>query len=815
MEKQNFSYYGTIAARDSITPGLSKRNLPGTRATGTKRKYSHILNTVLIVVSCFFMGRALIFENMAPFGFALFSVMLSRERGKLPAFVSVLAGMISVHAGGFIFKYMAAMLLLFLVYNMMDRTRAGRSKFFLAFITAATLTLANLTYKAIAPGGILFYDYLLTAFEAAIVFALVYVFDNVLAVILDMKKRRILSNEEMISLGIFAALLIVGMWEVIIFGLSFRNILSVLFIIIAAHIGGVGLGAAMGILMGLVLSMAAEPDPILIAGLGVCGLMAGIFREMGKIFTGLTFLLSNAFMSFYISSSTLTIVSFREILASTALLIIIPQKALNHLRQFLDYSLMRFREQNFYINRMQELTVGRLGEFSRVFKELSAAFGHISRKARTGQDDIAKLFDIISSQVCHSCALYGSCWERDFCVTYNEMFDMIATLESKGLLEKKDIKGQLARKCINLDKLLESIHQVYGIYKSNLKWQSKIEECRQLVAQQLEGVSEVVEQLARELDISIEFKKDLEEAITIELDKAGIRVKEVLVIQKSNGSMEVNIRKNSCSGRRDCTRRIQSIVSKVIGRRMAPSESPCIALSKRECMLNFVEAIEFQVSTGIARKAGQASSICGDSYSFNSLADGKYMLALSDGMGIGSKAADESRAVISLLENFLEAGFDMETAISSINSTLLLRSQDEIFATVDLCLLDLVSGNADFVKIGAVSSFIKRKDHVEVIKASSLPIGILDNVQPEAASLKLRDEDMIIMITDGVLDNTNKGKEAEEWLANIINSMDTRNPQEMADYIMESIIKLETGDRDKPFGDDMTVMATRVWKPVI
>ena len=152
---------------------------------------------------------------------------------------------------------------------------------------------------------------------------------------------------------------------------------------------------------------------------------------------------------------------------------------------------------------------------------------------------------------------------------------------------------------------------------------------------------------------------------------------------------------------------------------MTPSQTPCTALSKGECMLNLVEAKEFQVSTGIARKAGQSSGICGDSYSFNPLADGKYMLALSDGMGIGSKAADESRAVISLLENFLEAGFDMDTTIRSINSTLLLRSQDEIFATVDLCLLDLISGNADFVKIGAVSTFIKRKDYVEVVKAST------------------------------------------------------------------------------------------------
>ena len=67
------------------------------------------------------MGRAFIFENMAPFGFAFFTVMLSRERGKLAAFVSVLAGMLSVQVGAFIFKYVAAMGLLFLIYNMLER----------------------------------------------------------------------------------------------------------------------------------------------------------------------------------------------------------------------------------------------------------------------------------------------------------------------------------------------------------------------------------------------------------------------------------------------------------------------------------------------------------------------------------------------------------------------------------------------------------------------------------------------------------------------------------------------------------------------
>ena len=818
MEKQE--YYGLATAVDRVTPGLNKRLIPSssdsrTKRSRTKKKDKQVLNTAIILISCFFMGRAYIFDFMAPFGIAFYTALLSRQKGRLAAFTAILAGMLSAHVGGFILKYVAAMILIFFTYNILAMFRAGHKKFLLAFMSAAILMLVNLIYKKIALASVLTYDYLLASFESTIVFALVHVFNNVLSVILDAKRRRILSNEEMISMGIFTTFLIVGMWDISIYSFSLRNILSVLFILIAAHIGGIGLGATMGLLMGLVLSMVSSPDPILIAGLGICGLIAGTFRSLGKIFTGLIFLLANAFMSFYISQSTLTILAFQEILISIGLLILIPQKALSALGQFLDHSLKRFAEQNFYINRMQELTVGRLSEFSKVFGELSSAFSQISHRRQAGQDQIAKLFDIISSQVCSSCALYGSCWGRGFCVTYNQMFDIVNEMEAKGSLEKKDIKGDLSKKCIHLDKLLEAIHQVYGLYRSNLRWKAKIEECRQLVAQQLEGVSGVMKQLAQDLDITIEFKKDLEEAITIELDKAGIRVREVLVIQKPNDSMEVNIDKSSCSGRRDCTRKIQRIVSRIIGREMMPSQLPCTVLSKGECSLKLVEAMEFQVTTGVARKAGQASGICGDSYSFNGLAHGKYMLALSDGMGIGSKAADESRVVISLLENFLEAGFDLDTTIRTINSTLLLRSQDEIFATADLCLLDLVTGKADFVKIGAVSTFIKRGDYVEVVKASSLPIGILDSIQLEKASLRLKDEDTIIMITDGVLDNSSKGEKAEDWLIEVMDSLDTRNPQEMADYIMEAVLALKDHKKGKALGDDMTVMVTRVWKPMI
>jgi stage II sporulation protein E len=829
MKKQGYTYFEAnplvMEAHDRSKRGALNEE----RNRRLRERYIQVLNLAIISTLCFFIGRTFIFKDIAPFGTALFAAMLYRRQGSLIGFAAILGGMLSVHVGGYIFKYLGAMGLVFLTLNIFDMIRLGRKKFLLAAITAIAVFSANLIYRSLSPGGILLYDYILASLEGAITLALVYVFENVLSVILDVNKRRILSNEEMISIGLFAALLIAGIWDIRFISMSLRNILSVFFIILAAHIGGVGVGAAMGILMGLVLTMATGPDPLLIAGLGVCGLMAGTFRELGKSFTGLTFLLSNAFMAFYVSGSSITILSFREILVSTGLLMAIPNRFLDLLRQFVDYSLMRYKEQKYYINRMQELTVGRLSEFSKVFKELSAAFGQISNSALRGQDDIARLLDIISDQVCSACPLYGSCWERNFTRTYNGMFDIIDTIESMGTLEGINLRSDLYKGCIHGDRLISSIERVYGLYKSNLKWKARIDECRQLVAQQLDGVSGVVGQLARELNMKISFNKDLEETISIELDKAGIRAREVLVMEKPGGSVEVNIHKKSCNGRRECTRKVESIVSRALGRRMTANQSTCTAMGREECVLRLLEAEEFQVSTGVARKPGKSGEVSGDSYSFNALAHGKYMLALSDGMGIGHKAREESQVAISLLENFLEAGFDLKTTIRSINSTLLLRSQDEIFATADLCLLDLVSGKADFVKIGAVPTYIKRNDRVEVVKASSLPIGILDSIQPETTTLKLQDEDMIIMITDGVLDNSSMGDRAEEWLIGIIGSLETKNPQEMADHILESVLKADNrviplmpdqGSRNGkshtvPISqDDMTVMATRVWRSI-
>lgn len=99
------------------------------------------------------------------------------------------------------------------------------------------------------------------------------------------------------------------------------------------------------------------------------------------------------------------------------------------------------------------------------------------------------------------------------------------------------------------------------------------------------------------------------------------------------------------------------------------------------------------------------------------------MTLVSDGMGSGPGAGEESKAAVELIEKFTEAGFNNMTAINAVNSIMNMKfAEDEKYATLDMNTVDLYSGDISFMKIGAVASFIKSGDSVEEISSKTLPL---------------------------------------------------------------------------------------------
>ena len=163
-----------------------------------------------------------------------------------------------------------------------------------------------------------------------------------------------------------------------------------------------------------------------------------------------------------------------------------------------------------------------------------------------------------------------------------------------------------------------------------------------------------------------------------------------------------------------------------------------------------------------------------------------------------------------MLEKFLEAKFDEELALKTINSILMLKSNDEMFTTFDISLLDLYSGNLQIIKTGAPATFIKKKDRVEMINSQSLPVGILKDVDFNVYEEYIEDGDIIIMMSDGVLEANKDVDNVEKWMKKIIEGIDSLNPKTISDTILD-VAKKASNYKIK---DDMTVLVTKVWKTI-
>ncbi len=213
---------------------------------------------------------------------------------------------------------------------------------------------------------------------------------------------------------------------------------------------------------------------------------------------------------------------------------------------------------------------------------------------------------------------------------------------------------------------------------------------------------------------------------------------------------------------------------------------------------------KYELKVGISGYAKERN-VSGDSYMCSDLANGEYMIALSDGMGNGESASRESALTITSLYNLMKAGFDVELALKTINSLLLFKSNDEIFSTVDLGLFNKVTGKIKLFKIGAAATFIKRGDKVETIKVSALPIGIVDSIRVNHIELQTRRGDEIIIVSDGITE-ADRSDTQMEWIRETIKNIRSKDPQTMSDLIINKAVE-RYGLKEK---DDMTVITAIV-----
>ena len=251
---------------------------------------------------------------------------------------------------------------------------------------------------------------------------------------------------------------------------------------------------------------------------------------------------------------------------------------------------------------------------------------------------------------------------------------------------------------------------------------------------------------------------------------------------------------------------LSGLLSEFFGRRLIPSLDGAKQLTRCYDTFLFEDEPRFVIISAISRAVKEDEKISGDNFSVEEYNPNQVIMMVADGMGSGEQANKDSQSVIEFMEKFLEAGFQKEKAFSMVNGAIASQSQCCNLTTLDLCAMNLLTGDAEFIKAGAAASYLKRGGKVEEIVSDTLPLGSIEELCPMTQTIKLADSDMLVMLSDGVSDAFENI--SSKRLAEVIAAYHTVNPKELSDYLLQYAISCQGGH----IVDDMTILVCSVFK---
>lgn len=452
--------------------------------------------------------------------------------------------------------------------------------------------------------------------------------------------------------------------------------------------------------------------------------------------------------------------------------------------------------------------VEQIEKYAQSLKQLSRTFLGLEEKRQAFSDEeVEGMFLRVREKVCEKCEKCDWCWGENFVHTYQMGYEILAAVDQYGNELNTETKRKLMQRCIMAPRFLREMLEGFHDARQNIIWVNRIARSRESCAIQMDTFADMISSTAKELEDSIFTDERLEKKLMAQLRRKGVRVLYTRFFMNSDGHLEIRVTARSMGNKKIPVKELVKAVSDLTGRRfILPSDIPQM-LGSRYATIVCREGPAFYTMQGTARIGKGCSRISGDNFTMMELPGGRQAVVLSDGMGAGEEACRESTLVIELLEELLNAGFPEKTAIQMINTTLVMGREEIHYSTVDMTVFDLYTGRCEIIKAGASSTFIKKKDRVEHLSSTSLPIGVVNRIEIDSVSRKLEDGDFVIMVTDGILDALPVG-EQDILLETIIQGSAITNPKEMAHHILEQVLAW-TG---KEPADDMTVLAVGIWE---
>ncbi|MET3700074.1 stage II sporulation protein E [Bacillus oleivorans] len=800
------------AERNLVEP-VQNINMNQTRARFSKGmefllKKSEVLfiqKGLLIFIIGFLLGRAFILSQLTPFSLPFFAAVLMLKKQHAPiALIGVVSGAITISFGHTAHSFLLSLaFLLFFKITKQGKRNPYRSLPLAIF----TFTLiGKITAAFINNGFISLYDIMMGSVEGCLAFILTLIFLQSIPLLAVKKRKQALKTEEIVCLIILLASVMTGTIGWTLYGVSIEHVMSRYLVLIFAFVAGATVGSTVGVVTGLIFSLANISSFFHMSLLAFSGLLGGLLKEGKKPGVAIGLFISTLLIGMYGQGEGTLVKSLYESFAAIVLFFLTPKVLTSRIAKYIPGTTEYAHEQQLYMRKVRDVTAKRVNQFSAVFEALSHSF---QQNEIGDEEDENKELDYFLSNVtektCQTCFKKDYCWAKNFNTTYDGMSKIMQDLENNdGQLSQK-VKRDWSKHCTRSNQVIEAIRHELSFYQANQKLKRQVKESRKLVANQLQGVSEVMGNFAREIQRERENHEAQEEQILDALQSFGLDVSQVEIFSLTQGNVDIEMTVPSNYANGECEKLIAPLLSDICGENIVVQQKEQLFLGG-DIHVIFRSSKRFTVSVGVAHAAKDGGLVSGDSYSTIELGMGKYAIAISDGMGNGERAHHESNETLQLLRKILLSGIEEKVAIKSVNSILSLRTTDEIFSTLDLAIIDLQDASSRFLKIGSTPSFIKRGNQVKKIQASNLPIGIIQEFEVDVVSEQLKAGDLLVMMSDGVFEGPRHVENYELWMKRKLKELQTDEPQEIADLIMEEVIRSGTGE----IKDDMTIIVAKL-----
>src|SRR5471030_1410879 len=420
------------------------------------------LGTILIVGVL--LGRVNLLLNqsdsrgIAPIGIAYLIAVVTKESKKKSLIAAIGVGVGYLTINNLLtdeYVYLIAVVLITIYYVFISYSKRREKELVGFVITFSSFFIYGLIMNKYEFG----LDVTLSLIQTLIIIPIYYVIKYALNSLEVINTNYFFSSEEMVSIGIFLCLLVAGIGDVNFINYSIRNICALTLVLAIAYVGGATYGAMIGVSMGIIVGVASNDMMYSVAFFGVGGLIVGIFKDTGKIFSILSGIIIYFALALY--SNAITLKLGIEVLSSSILFLCIPKPVYKSIEVEINPYTKKASLGEVQLNAIKE-------EFTFKLKELTNLLATVSKCLCNTNDNKnllinskgSALVESLADRSCSNCGNKSLCWERDFHQTFNS-FQMLIQSYVDGNLA---IPLDLEKKCVNNFTLLRSTEGIVNNY---------------------------------------------------------------------------------------------------------------------------------------------------------------------------------------------------------------------------------------------------------------------------------------------------------------------------------------------------------------